>query len=698
MDASIITYNGALTLSVNGELYPCTAFKPTELRDEQLFAATVARTVAEMAARGVHVFFVPVYFTWTGPGAYDFTPIDRRITQVLAADPSACIVIRIQAAAFAPHWWMDAHPEDVVQFGCGRVPEPPKAMYQTGRCPSLASDFWETAGVPAATALAQHVHRQPYAPHIIGYLPTAYNSNEWFLRSYDDLQVNDFCPVMQQAFARYLGRDGEALLVPDRIARGTADCGIFFHPENPVVAYYRFINELMADKILKVTAALRAAHAPDHIIVGAFYGYSLGLANFYWLPDSGHLAQERLLGDDGPDFTCSPLDYFSRNIHDQPGGGFCWAQGTAPDSLRLVGKGYWGEDDLIPTSCDDYMRSEGADPHQDAELLKRNFAFTLCKGQLQWWYDLHGHWYEGQERLNTIADCRRIAQEALQHDRSPVSQIAVVMDERASWYLTLDRQLQRALFYENFFHTFSGIGAPVDLLTMRDLTRVPVDRYRIVFFPTAFALTAEERRCIDRLKADGRMLVFYQAPGYIHPGEEQQFSMEAVRDVTGMHIADTQMLFQMRVTTGTGHPLLDGVEDVTFGLHTEKPLCFYLADPQVQALGAFGGNGPIALGLKRFPEWTSVYCGVPGMPSRLARNLVRDAGVPLYLHESADIVYANASYVGVFTVSAGRKQVTLPAPSRVWDCFTGQRMHDESVDSITWDAEQYHAYLFRLER
>ena len=481
MNAKLIKHNGAMTISINGVLYPFVTFKLTEVNDDKLFIDTVRSEVPEMTKRGLHIYFVPVYFGWTGKDIYDFSPVDWRIKEVLKADKDGYVVIRIHASAMNPKWWLEKNPDSIVKFGCGREPELPKSLYQTEPSPSLASNFWEEAGIPAILTLATHVKQQQYSSRIIGYLPTAYNSNEWFFRTYDDLQVNDLCPIMQKAFNKYMQektcRD-IVFSVPDRIHRGYADYGYFIHPDPtqakfPVVEFYRFLNSLCTEKIIKITAALREIYAPDRIIIGAFYGYSLGLANAYWLADSVHLNIVQLLEEDGPDFICSPLDYFVRNNRDLPSGGFCWAQGTQPDSALIHNKAYFAEDDYRPyTNKRDDANSwmKGPDNiEEDVEMLKRNFVFSLCKGQLQWWYDLGGHWYESKERLDAVEQCVKIANISLKRNRNQISQVAVVMDEKASWYLTLDRQMQWTVFWENFFCSFSGIGAPVDLLLLTDL-------------------------------------------------------------------------------------------------------------------------------------------------------------------------------------------------------------------------------------
>ena len=706
MDARLIDHNGAITISINGNLHPLTTFKLTETPDDKLFCATVRSTVAEVARRGVKVFFVCVYFKWPDHSVYDFSSMDRRVQWILEECPDAFIIIRIQAAALNPDWWRDANPDGVVKFGCGREPEGPKAQHQTGSFPSLGSDFWEKEGIPALEALAGHVKRQSYADRIAGYLPSAYNSNEWFLRSYHDQQVNDFCPAMQKAFGKWLKEKyglGRDLLVPDLQARGTADCGYFHHPDPaiaafPVVAYYRFLSFLCAEKIVKVTGAMRRMHVPDRIIIGMYYGYSLGLANFAWLADSAHLNLARLVEEDGPDFTCSPLDYFVKNSREMPSGGFCWAQSTAPDTNLIAGKGYFADDDsYMPGEQPDYsFGMDGpADMEEDDHALKRDLTFSLCKGQLQWWNDLHGHSYETAGRLNTIRDCAAAAAGALCRDRRQVSQIAVVMDEEASWYLTLDRSLQRPLFWENFFYSFGEIGAPVDLLLLSDLGRADASRYKAIFFPTSFAMKTRDREVVDSLKEEGRTLVFYMADGFIHPDGAKVFSGANMNALIGINMSVVKRPFQLRVTTRTNHPLLEGFEDVTFGVHMEKNLNFLVEDSDAEPMGHFCVRGPIALARKRHPRWTSIYCGVPVLPAGIVRNIIRDAGVHIF-NEDDDILYANHSYVGVFTRSAGHKTVRLPEPRKALEVFSGKSMMEEASDSFSWDAERYHTYLFEL--
>ncbi|MDF1512548.1 MAG: hypothetical protein P1S60_01940 [Anaerolineae bacterium] len=715
MDARFTLQHGAITLTVNGVPQPCVTYKSTESPNDQLFADTVRKSAADMAERGVHVHLVPVFFDWPEPGVYDFSRMDWRVAQVLQADPAAWVIIRIQAASMAPAWWMKANPDAIVAFGFEHAGDAPRPANQTLPAPSLASDFWETAGLPALQALAEHVQAQPYAARVIGYLPTSYNTNEWFFRSYDGLQVNDLCPAMQTRFAGWLkdtygvtggitgGVTGD-VRVPGRMARHLADRGYFFEPDPrrsvaPVVAYYQFANRLNAETIIKVCRTLRQAHEPDHIIVGTFYGYMLELAQFYWLADSGHLSMARMMEADGPDFTCSPLAYFTRNPHELPGGGFMWSLSAAVDSARLHGKAYFGEDDFRVPGGTGLTTWAGAQTRaEDVETLRRNFAFTLCNGQNQWWYDLGGHYFDPPHRLDVVEACTAIAYEALDRDRASVSEIAVVMDESAPMMTQLDKGFQRAAFWESFFHSFARIGAPVDLLMLSDLAAADMDQYKAIFFPTCYAPGAEDRARIEALKQGGRTLVFYLADGFIDPEGAGSFDLRAVRDLTGIEVKTADRVWHnfLRLTTGRDHPLLAGFEDRPFGMRSEKIFTFYVDDPGAEALATFNGLGAVGLARKAFESWTSIYSAVPVLDPVLVHNIITAAGVHIYTSDREDIVYACASYLALFTRQGGTRTVWLPAPRRVRERFHDVIDADAPVQEIRWDAKPYTTYLFEM--
>jgi hypothetical protein len=80
----------------------------------------------------------------------------------------------------------------------------------------------------------------------------------------------------------------------------------------------------------------------------------------------------------------------------------------------------------------------------------------------------------------------------------------------------------------------------------------------------------------------------------------------------------------------------------------------------------------------------------------LVHNIIEAAGANIYTSDRQDIVYACASYVALFTRSAGQRTLSLPEPRRVRERFHGVTVGDAPVTTVTWSAEAYTTYLFEV--
>jgi hypothetical protein len=257
---------------------------------------------------------------------------------------------------------------------------------------------------------------------------------------------------------------------------------------------------------------------------------------------------------------------------------------------------------------------------------------------------------------------------------------------------------QRAAFWESFFHTFARIGAPVDLLMLSDLATADMERYKAVFFPTCYALTAEDHSRINALKQKERILVFYLADGFIDPEGPGSFDLRTVRDLVGIEVKTADHIWHnfLRLTTGRDHPLLAGFEDQPFGMRSEKIFTFYVDDPSAEPLATFNGLGAVGLARKVFESWTSIYSAVPVLHPALVHNIIKSAGVHIYTSDREDIVYACASYLALFTRNGGARTVWLPSPRGVRECFHDVVDSDAPLREITWKADPYTTYLFEM--
>jgi hypothetical protein len=122
------------------------------------------------------------------------------------------------------------------------------------------------------------------------------------------------------------------------------------------------------------------------------------------------------------------------------------------------------------------------------------------------------------------------------------------------------------------------------------------------------------------------------------------------------------------------HPITRGLrQDLFWGVNS--PLCpvFHIEDGGARILGNViysQGRCRGGLGVKEFPEWKSIYCAVPNIPSGILRGMARYAGVHLY-SEAGDVLYATKDLLAVHTAAGGERDFRLPKKvEQVFELFT----------------------------
>jgi hypothetical protein len=92
--------------------------------------------------------------------------------------------------------------------------------------------------------------------------------------------------------------------------------------------------------------------------------------------------------------------------------------------------------------------------------------------------------------------------------------------------------------------------------------------------------------------------------------------------------------------------------------------------------------------------WLSVCCGLPEIPAGMLRRLSERAGVHHYC-QAGDTVFANRSFVGVMSRTAGDRTITLREPGAVTDAFSGELV-SEAARTFSTPFEENEARLFYL--
>jgi len=301
------------------------------------------------------------------------------------------------------------------------------------------------------------------------------------------------------------------------------------------------------------------------------------------------------------------------------------------------------------------------------------------------WYfglgDRGNEWWDDPQILACIGDLAKIARERLLGKDRDASEIAVIGSYRSAFYQAFNN-LPKECITRQLCENLHRIGAPFDLYLDTDLSNphFPFDKYRLYIFLNTFYWNDKERALIrERVCAKDRTVVWVWAPGFVSDGG---LSVESVKDLTGITLAQAPWMDGVRcVITNYSSPMTRGLPtNLRFGPdRTERILdpLLWAPDPQAEVLGELlttTSKGGVAtfrrpgLCTRKFKGWTSVWSGVPNLPSCLLRSIAREAGVHIY-DDADDQVFASERLLAVHARYAGERAISLPKSASVYDPF-----------------------------
>ena len=108
------------------------------------------------------------------------------------------------------------------------------------------------------------------------------------------------------------------------------------------------------------------------------------------------------------------------------------------------------------------------------------------------------------------------------------AEIALIADVKTQLYCTY---AWRFKYQPRQASAFGHIGAPYDVWLLNDLGTPGFPEYKMYVFLNALAPTPEQRKAIEALKRDGKMLVFLYNSGYI---DGKSASVDNVTKLTGI--------------------------------------------------------------------------------------------------------------------------------------------------------------------
>jgi hypothetical protein len=654
--------------------------------------------IADFRNAGVRVYLVPLVLgrnvyadrgPWLGPNQYDFAEVDDLLWRVLRVDPQGYVLFYMGCDPYQS--WGAENPEDVTWDQNGKKaivhmhpkrwgddPQPPERFGPSLVSPKLRSDTAATL-----RELVKHVESSEAGKAVIGYHVAGSNDGQWFhweKFTEDDLHLSDYSPGAILSFREWLtrryGGDVQALrkawnqpTVTFETAAAPSGDRVWADgfllgakTQGDIADFSCFHSEGVAETVDGLAEVLKEA-TPRPILCGTYYEDITCNSN-------SHVALRLHLQSQGIDYLSGPAAYGIR----MPG-----CQGAVRSvfgSTLLHGKTYLTEQDWrsfksYPDSAENnfsWGRAETAEAHN--AMVRRECGMMLAFGLGTWWYDMSGGWFHDDGIMRGIAEALRAFQRDLPIDEPPQADLAVFVSEDSNhWVAPKAQGFARYQGILDQIHQLNTSGVPYRLYLQSDLPNPKLPDHKAYIFLNPYIMSEAERAAVEKLKRNGKTLIFLQAPDVIGADDPAR----AISDLTGIEVAAASGVERPTLEAAlTDHPLLTGLDGYlsTSSWPSDSPT-FAVTDSRATALARYRGTEQTAAAVRDFGAWKSAFIGVPGLTDAFVHNLAAWAGC-WCAAEPGDAVYANQHFLTIHAIFPGTKTLHLLRPSKVTDLTSGE--------------------------
>lgn len=659
LTAEVKDHLGSPALFINGE--PCVPLMFWGNADPSHPEDSLFAQQARLAARvGIHLHSFSLPMPWPRPGEQpDFTSVDATLQSVLTADPKALMLPRFGVSP--PDWWYEQHPGDEMTYSDGK-PSP------DGRAASMASETYRREGVQHLRALVRHCEEK-FGESMLGYHPCGQHTGEWFyMRSWENVH-HGFEEAFRKGFAEWAlgkyqttgklseawsqpGLDNSGVRVPTAAERDSASHGYFRDPvtERFLIDFQEYQQLAMVDPLLQFAKAIKEETARKKLAV-FFYGYTFEISGIPKGPqNSGHMALAKMLESPDVDIVCSPISYGDRAL------GGTGAFMAPVDSVRAAGKLWLNEDDTRT-----YLSQEG-DPYGRVATLQgsewvhqRNFGQIFPRRMACWYMDLMNEgWLNSEDLWKNIGEIHSAYQEGLNTPARWNPEVAVVIDEKSFFSLAEGWEVTR-LLCANFRPDLYRMGTPFRIHLLSDVMKNHLELPKVTLFIGCFRLSPEEREKVSAATM-GKTQVWFYGSGYL---DDAGATVNNMQEVTGFAITSQKADGPGVVSFEKGTPLTQGLEETKYGLDIPlKPRFAVVQGDGITPLAYFE-DGSIASAVREDNGARRYYIGSLGCPPKMLRNILREAGVWVWM-DSDDVVLPSDRFLSITATTEGEKVLTPP--------------------------------------
>lgn len=680
--AKVLPQNGVPVLTINGQAVPPLMFTYQGLRSNPTLYWTAQAGYA--STHGIHIYGIeadPIpWGNGQGGAPTDYTAVDQRIQQFLAADPKGVFLLRVGVWP-GPGWAPAPAPA-----AADNVTKYDGTLTGGAGNPSIGSDIYANGSLNALSALAHHIESSPLASHVLGYIVGGQNTGEWFPYLYrengPDYSATNLAKFRSWLTAKY-GTDAALsqawgksvtltsaqipLIDPTVLPLGSTPSvgqpmiSFYSATEQDWVDFSQYTSDSISQRILDIAQTLRTATQGKRLI-GFYFGYSFELPASY----NGHLRLDRLLSSPNIDIVCSPISYVL-NIDRMAGGPA--DQQHLRDSIAAHGKLQIAEDDLRTylgqaAGLPDLGYNGGVATSGFAEtyaILKRNLASAMVHRSGTWWMDLNEVGAFGDSRFwQVMTDGLNLYNATLAAPVPYKPEVALIVDPSSIAYEKdiYDVNVAARLLVRN---GLARTGASSGLYLLDDFINGVVPKCKIYIFATAWYLSDAQITAIQgRLKGEGSTVLWLYAPGYL--GGSTWGDETRVSRVTGITVkrVDGQLGTQGTglITTGWGWPYKQNVVSPRFTIN----------DSSATILGNYFSDQMPSAAEKTINGYRSIYFAdlAPEVPDAngsalgdILRPVLKSAGVHIWA-DNNEIIHTDGKLLAINRATAGVTHIHLP--------------------------------------
>jgi len=654
--------------------------------------------------------------TWAGT----FARLDHLANSLLRVRPESYILVGIDMRPSAA--WKAENPNEMMLREDGS-----KLLQNNRPLISYGSEKLWKESLEFLDELINFVNSKPWGSRVIAYQPWSNTENDSYIGGIrcnnmvsdrSKLQLGDYHPGAIKKFREFLrqryNNDVKALQtawndptvsfenagISNKIL-GSQDSerGFFRNPatSQPAVDYWTFFPSLLGN-YKRAMAEFIKRKTNNKALVFVHYGAVLN--NLTRPQPTGirlhgsNYDLETLLRDKNIDMYVQAMPYHRR----QAGDGIVVYQPTS--SMALHKRMYMADYDIRTIAAGTLNFGRHRSIYETDSLIKRDLAWMYTRQAGAWFADMsQGSYLNFSESKSSWIGAREAAEPAgkmleLFRKLANSGQTHKTASEMAFFYSmqspAREDLLNSAVVYYNLidkmaFKDFPFLGTPYDVYTAEDLLHKELPEYKLYVFMNLFYVTKAQREAIEKLKRDGKTLVFLYAPGYVG---EKSFDVNGISSLCNMQVKKIDQPEVMKMTlSNLQHPLLKDLQNTVLdasGWKSAEPVhpeCvhpnFEITDKSVIVLGRNSRNMPV-MALKKLNNCNIIYSAVPYLSREMLCNIAEFAGVHLYTR--APVVMAADSRLLMFHNGCEKEQVikvSLPQPVKsVKDAFTGKKLSD----------------------